>query len=183
MSRVVNFAMFYVGWLACVAGAGRGRLWLGPIVMAVFLVAHLILTRDRAQEATLAVAIGLFGFSMDTLQASAGLFAFAGTSVLPWLCPPWMVALWMLFATTLNSSMSWLAGRHRLAALLGAACGPLSYAAGASFGAIKLQPNEIVSLVGIAVVWALAMPAVLVLREVLCRRGADQPPAHSIRVA
>ena len=182
MSRLLNFVMFYVGWFACVAGAGRGQLWLGPAVVAVLLMGHLLLTRDRVRDTTLVLTIGLFGFAVDTLQASAGLYAFAGTSVLPWVCPPWMVALWMLFATTLNGSMAWLAGRHRLAAVLGAVCGPLSYVAGARLGAIELQPNVLVSLTGIALVWGLAMPALLVLREVLCQRSVGVPAPQPVRV-
>jgi hypothetical protein len=182
MMRLLNFAMFYVGWLACVAGAGRGQLWLGPAVVAAFLMGHLLLTPDRAREAALALAIGSVGFAVDTLQASAGLYAFTGTSALPWLCPPWMVALWMLFATTLNSSMAWLLGRHRLAAVLGAACGPLSYVAGARLGAIELYPNALVSLAGIAVVWGLAMPALLMIREVLFRRSGCAPALRPARV-
>ncbi len=181
MMRLLNFAMFYVGWFACVAGAGRGQLWLGPAVVAALLVGHLLLTRDRAREATLALTIGLFGFAVDTLQASAGLYAFTHTSALPWLCPPWMVALWMLFATTLNNSMAWLVGRHRLAALLGAACGPLSYAAGARLGAIELHPTALVSFAGIAVVWALAMPAVLVIGDVLGRRSTGRFVPRPVR--
>jgi len=169
MSRLLNFAMFYLGWFACVAGAGRGQLWLGPAVVAVLLMGHLLLTRDRVREATLALTIGLFGFAVDTLQASAGLYAFSGTSVLPWVCPPWMAALWMLFATTLNSSMGWLGGRYRLAAVLGALFGPVSYLAGARLGAIELSASVLVSLAGIAIVWALAMPALLVIRDTLCR--------------
>jgi len=171
-----------VGWFACVAGAGRGRLWLGPTVAAVLVIGHLLLTRDRIREATLTLTIGLFGFAVDTLQASAGLYAFTGTSVPPWLCPPWMVALWMLFATTLNSSMAWLAGRHRLAAVLGAVCGPLSYAAGARLGAIELHPSALVSLAGIATVWGLAMPALLVIREAVCQRSAGVPAPQPVRV-
>jgi len=181
MSRLLNFGMFYVGWFACVAGAGRGRLWLGPTVVAVLLMGHLFFARDRVREATLALAVGLFGFAVDTLQASAGLYAFTGTSVLPWLCPPWMVALWMLFATTLNSSMAWLTGRHGLAAALGAVCGPLSYAAGARLGAIELHPNALVSLAGIASVWGLAMPALLVIRQALCQRSAGVPAPQPVR--
>ena len=182
MSRLLNFAVFYVGWFACVAGAGRGQLWLGPAVVAALLMGHLLLTRDRTREATLALTIGMFGFAVDTLQASAGLYAFTNTSVLPWLCPPWMVALWMLFATTLNSSMAWLAGRHRLAAMLGAACGPLSYVAGARLGAIELPPNALVSLAGVAVVWGLAMPALLMIRDVLCRHSAGAPAPRPVQV-
>jgi hypothetical protein len=179
MSRLLNFGMFYVGWFACVAGAGRGRLWLGPAVVAILFMGHLLFTRDRVREATLALAVGLFGFAVDTLQASAGLYAFTGTSVLPWLCPPWMVALWMLFATTLNSSMRWLGGRYRLAAVLGAVCGPLSYAAGARLGAIELHPHALASFAGIALVWGLAMPALLVIREVVYRRDAGVPDSQS----
>jgi hypothetical protein len=181
MSRLLNFAMFYLGWFACVAGAGRGQLWLGPAVVAMCLMGHLLLARDRLREATLALTIGLFGFAVDSLQASAGLYAFTHTSALPWLCPPWMVALWMLFAATLNSSMAWLAGRRGLAAMLGAVCGPLSYVAGARLGAIELHPNALVSFAGIAVVWALAMPAVLMIREVLCRRSTGQPVPQPVR--
>ena len=182
MSRLLNFGMFYVGWFACVAGAGRGRVWLGPTVVAALFMGHLLLTRDRVREATLALTIGLFGFAVDTLQVSVGLYAFTGTHVLPWMCPPWMVALWMLFASTLNSSMAWLAGRHRLAPVLGAVCGPLSYVAGARLGAIELHPNTLVSLAGIAVVWGLVMPALLILREALCQRSAGVPAPQPVRV-
>jgi hypothetical protein len=93
-----------------------------------------------------------------------------------------MVALWMLFATTLSSSMAWLAGRHRLAAVLGAVCGPLSYAAGARLGAIELPPHALASFAGIALVWGLAMPALLVIREVLCQRSAGVPAPQPVRV-
>jgi hypothetical protein len=171
MTRLLNFGMFYLGWFGCVAGAARGRLWLGPVLVAALLLLHLALTSNREREAKLALVIGLFGFGVDTLQASAGLYTFTHTSVVPWLCPPWMVALWMIFATTLNSSMAWLAGRYRLAATLGALCGPLSYVAGARLGAIELSANALVSLVGIGFVWAFAMPALLVFRDVVGFRG------------
>lgn len=167
MSRLLNFAMFYLGWFACVVGAARGALWLGPAVVAALLFVHLALTPKRTQETRLILVIGLFGFVVDTLQASAGLYAFTRTSVAPWLCPPWMVALWMVFATTLNASMAWLTGRYGLAAALGALCGPASYLAGARFGAIELPANALASLVGIAITWAVAMPTLLLFRDLL----------------
>jgi hypothetical protein len=167
MGRLLNFSMFYLGWFACVLGAAREHLWLGPVVVSAILLTHLAMTSNRQREARLVLLTGLFGFMVDTLQASVGLYAFTHTSALPWLCPPWMVALWIVFATTLNSSMAWLTGRYGLAAALGALCGPLSYAAGARLGAIALSANTLVSLVGIAFVWALAMPALLLIRDVL----------------
>ena len=173
MHPIVNFVAFYVGWLVCVAGAGRGWTWAGPVAVSALLLVHLTWSPHRAHEAALVFAAGVLGFAVDTLQASAGLYAFTGTSVFPWLCPPWMVALWALFASTLNSSMAWLAGRYRLAVVLGALCGPLSYLAGERLGAITLSSSTPTSLGGIAVVWALAMPALLWIREALSRPGPD----------
>lgn len=169
MRRLSNFVMFYVGWFACVVGAGRGALWLGPATAAVLLLAHVGFASDRGREGALLIAAGAFGSGVDTLQASAGLYQFAGTSALPWLCPPWMTALWMLFASTLNGSMAWLAGRYRTAAVLGALGGPASYVAGERLGAIAFPPNVLASLAGIAVVWAFAMPALLGIREAAFR--------------
>jgi hypothetical protein len=171
MSRFSNFVLFYVGWLACVAGAGQGAVWVGPATAAALLLAHVALATGRVREAALIVVVGALGFGVDTLQAWAGLYAFAGTSVLPWLCPPWMVALWMLFATTLNGSMAWLGGRYGFATVLGAVGGPASYLAGERFGAIALSSNRLVSLGGIAVVWALVMPSLLWIREAVSHAG------------
>jgi len=183
MGRLLNFAMFYLGWFACVMGAGRGHLWLGPSVVAVLVLLHLYMTPRPVQEIRLILLIGIFGFAVDTLQASAGLYAFTGTSPAPWLCPLWMVALWMIFATTLNASMAWLAGRYRLAAALGALCGPISYVAGARLGAIKLPAHAGLSLVGIAVVWACVMPSLLWLGEFLATstvRFPQRSPAGAL---
>ena len=52
------------------------------------------------------------------------------------LAPYWIVALWMLFATTLNVTFRWLQPRPALAAALGAVFGPVSYIAGAAVGVI-----------------------------------------------
>jgi hypothetical protein len=178
MHRLLNFASFYLGWFACVGGAGRGWLWVGPAAASVLLLVHLALAPQRVREGALIIAASVLGFAVDTLQASAGLYAFAGTSVVPWLCPPWMVALWALFASTLNSSMGWLGGRYRLAMVLGALCGPVSYLAGERLGAITLSSNTLRSLGGIAVVWALAMPGLLWIREAISQAEPYAAPAH-----
>jgi hypothetical protein len=179
MKRFLNFAMFYLGWLGCVLGAAHGWLWLGPALAGALLLAHLTSIPARAVEARLILLAGVFGFAVDTSQAFAGLFSFQGTSMAPWLSPPWMVALWMLFASTLNGSMSWLKGRYAVGAVLGAICGPASYWAGARLGAIDLSDPRLGALVGIGAVWALAMPALLVLQRMLEQSAAQQmlPPA------
>jgi hypothetical protein len=79
----------------------------------------------------------------------------------PWLSPPWMAALWPNFVTTLHTSLGWLAGRYRLAALLGAVGGPLSYYAGARLGALTFPSDPTFSLIVLAAVWSVAMLVLL----------------------
>lgn len=164
MTGLLNFVGFYAGWFLCVAGAAAGYLWLGPLATVVLLAAHLKFASTSLGEWRLLLTAGALGFLIDTTQASLGLFQFTGTSFLASVCPPWMVALWMLFAATLNHSLSWLKDRYLIGAVLGALSGPLSYVAGARLGAIELGPSLTISLLGIAVAWGLAMPALLALR-------------------
>ncbi len=71
------------------------------------------------------------------------------------------LALWLLFATTLNSSLGWLQRRLRLASLLGAISGPLCYRAGEALGALQLGSPVVYAAT--AVEWALMMPLGLLL--------------------
>jgi non-ribosomal peptide synthetase component F len=71
-----------------------------------------------------------------------------------------MVALWAMFATTLNVSLRALRARPWLAAALGAAGGPLAYYAGARLGALQLADFH-AGLAAIAVGWAWLTPLLL----------------------
>jgi hypothetical protein len=182
MKTVANFLMFYLGWFACVVGAARGLPWAGPLVVAALLVIHLQFTPSRRREARLIALVGLLGFGVDTLQASAGFYSFADAGAAAWLCPPWMVALWLIFATTLNRSMGWLSGRPVLAAILGGVFGPLSYLAGARLGAIELNPDPLYAFSGIAVAWSIALPATFLLARSLEASPAEiEGPRTSTR--
>jgi len=85
----------------------------------------------------------------------------------------------MLFASTLNGSMSWLGARYGVGAVLGAICGPVSYWAGARLGAIELPDSRLWSLAGVGASWAFAMPALLVLRD----RVNEDPAKRALRRA
>ena len=74
--------------------------------------------------------------------------------------PYWMVALWALFATTLNVSLRWLRARPWLGALLGALGGPAAYYAGARLGALELATAG-AGLGAIAIGWAVLTPLLL----------------------
>ena len=136
VTRLINFAAFYLGWFACVVGAARGWPAVGPMVVATLVGLHLLQQSDRSRELALILTVGALGSVIDTSQAALGVFAFVGHPG-AWLCPPWLTSLWLIFASTLNGSMSWLAGRYLLATVLGAVSGPFSYYCAVRIGVIE----------------------------------------------
>jgi len=156
---IVNYLGLQLGWLACAWGAGNGYPWLGPGVVLIHMGIHLYWSRERQREAIFIVLVALIGMIVDSLQKITGLVNYAADyAALPWLAPAWIVAMWVLFATALNSSLQWLNNRYLLAALLGGIFGPLSYRAGAAFGAATFPFGEISGLIILAVIWGLVMP-------------------------
>jgi hypothetical protein len=162
LKTILNVLSYYVGWFACIVGTGQGHPLLGPVVVAGLLGLHLWLTTNALQEARFLVTIGLLGSALDSIVAGLGLYSFTGTLV-PWVCPPWITALWMLFGSTLHVSLSWLTGRPLMAFVLGVISGPLSYYAGARFGALAFPSDLMLSLVLLALVWGLTLPALVKL--------------------
>jgi hypothetical protein len=155
-----NYLGMQVGWFACVLGAARGLPWVGPVVAGIYLVVHLLSSSNRARELRFILTVGAIGMGVDSVKKASGLLTYA--SPLPpseWLAPLWITAMWLLFATTLNSSLKWLQGRYWLAALMGAIFGPLSYMAGERMGAIAFNYDVRFTVVVLALVWAGVVPA------------------------
>ena len=162
-AALINLALYQVGWFACVLGAASGHAWAGAGLALVLVAMHLLLVRDRRREAQLLLAAGALGLVLDSLQLNLGVFRYpSGT---PWagLAPPWIVVLWLQFATLLHFGLRWLAGRYRLAALLGFVGGPLSFWAGERMGAIEFAAPS--AYLALACVWAAAMPTLVWLGD------------------
>ena len=77
--------------------------------------------------------------------------------LLSFAAPYWIVAMWALFATTVNLSLRWLKGRLWLALILGAIGGPLAYFAGYRFGAVTFLEST-TALILLSLGWALWTP-------------------------
>lgn len=176
VARLSNFAAFYLGWFACVVGAARGWPAIGPLAVLALIGVHLSQQNDRGRELTLILMVGAIGSMIDSTQALLGVFAFVGAPGV-WLCPPWLTSLWLIFGTTFNSSMSWLAGRYRLAVVVGAVSGPFSYYCAVRLGVIEF-PHPMFSVATLALVWAVTVPGLMWLRDRLTARV----PAASIAV-
>jgi hypothetical protein len=68
-----------------------------------------------------------------------------------------MIALWAVFATSLNLSMGFLKGRLWLAALVGGIGGPVSYLAGGRLGGLEMA-DPALALGVQALGWAVLLP-------------------------
>lgn len=169
LSTIANAALFQVAWFACAWGAAQGRPEVAAAGSALAVAWYLARSPNRPRALAL-VAVGAgVGLFADTALVRAGLLAFPAQPEASW-SPPWMVALWAAFATTVGESLAWLSRRAIPAALLGSIAGPVGYAAGARLGAIDLSGEPAVAAVAIGAVWAVALPALGALERRLVHR-------------
>lgn len=155
-----NVILFQLGWFACVAGAANGYAREGALAAAAIVAWHVLRAAQPRRELLLAAGAAAAGALFETALVQAGWVRFESGVLLEGTAPYWMVALWALFATTLNVSLKSLQSRPWLAAALGAVGGPLAYYAGARLGALQLvQPAAM--LAALAVGWALLTPLLL----------------------
>jgi hypothetical protein len=164
MHPAVNFLAFQAGWFACVLSAARGHPWLGVAVASVIVGLHLSWVDAPGREARLVGLAVLMGLVLDSMLVATGWLAYANGQMAAGLAPYWILAMWALFATTMNVTMRWMRNRHVLAALLGLVGGPLSYLAGQRLGAVQFT-DTLGAAAALAVVWAVAMPVLVKLSE------------------
>ncbi|MDX1480465.1 MAG: DUF2878 domain-containing protein [Woeseiaceae bacterium] len=164
MIALLNFAAFQVGWFAAVLGAANGLPWAGPLVIALAIGLHLKIVRRPRTELTLILICGLIGAAMDSVLVALGWVAYPGGSIVDNAAPYWIVAMWMLFATTLNISLGWLKPRKFVGAIFGLVGGPLAYYTGFKLGGIEFV-NFDAAIVSLGIGWAVVVPLLLVLAE------------------
>lgn len=176
MRVMLNILGYQVAWWAAVLSARAGAEWIGLAVTAVVLVLHLLVSPARRSEAWFIPLAAAVGYAADTLATLLGALEFNSNphSILP--APLWVAALWVAFATTLNCSLSWLRSRLVLAAVLGAASGPLAYAAGVALDVVAM-PSPVLSTVVLAVLWGATLPIVMLIAAWASRQQhpADTP--------
>ena len=156
MNTLINIILMQIGWFACVLGAANDLPWTGVLVSLGVVTWHLLRTTQLRKDTTVLLSALVMGFALDSALASSGLMTFKSGSLIGGLTTPWMLSLWLGFATTLNASLRWLMTRPLFAVLFGAGGGPLAYWSGAKLGAIGLN-NAALGLLCIGLGWASAM--------------------------
>lgn len=159
---LVNLVAFQVGWFACVLGGAHGLPWLGVVAAAVLIAVHLWRVAQPRPEIVLILLAAGLGLVFDSLLVTLDLTRYPSGMWAAGLAPYWIIAMWMMFATTLNVTFRWLKNRYRLAVVLGALAGPLSYYGGAKLGGVVLTA-PVWSLLALALVWGVAMPLLMAL--------------------
>ena len=114
-------------------------------------------------ELSLVLICGAIGAIWDSLLVNTGWIQYPSGYVISTGAPYWIVAMWMLFATTLNVALSWLQGRLFLAILFGLLGGPSAYYGAQQLGAFSLASPLIVTLTILGVYWSVACPVALSL--------------------
>jgi len=164
--KIVNFALFQLVWMIAVGGAASGNMWLGPAAALGFLLLHLKMIpagAERTSELRYVLAVGLLGALLDSILNRIGAITYP-TSTEAWpfqVVPPWIVSLWVAFALLPRFSVAWLAGRPLLGFVFGALGGPLTYLAGASWGAVGVGENPFLTWGALSFEYAVLTPWLL----------------------
>ena len=157
---VLNLFAFNAGWLCCVLAGANHLPWLGTCIAMLVVARHLSLAKDARKELTLVLVAGGIGAVWDSALVYAGILEYPSGTLVEGAAPHWIVAMWLLFATTLNVSLRWLKQRVALAALLGAVCGPAAYYAGYKLGGVQI-PDFALAMTALGCGWALFMPVLM----------------------
>ena len=156
-SVIINLTLFKAGWLACVFGAAAGMPMIGVAVVAFAAIVHLFLAENARSEGVLLFLAIALGLSWESTLVAAGIVSYEVGNILPGIAPYWIVAMWVNFATTLNSGMRWLRKSLPVAVAAGAIGGPMSFLAGQKAGAVTFSDTGLALFV-IGIGWAVLLP-------------------------
>ena len=156
-ANIFNLALFKAGWFAVVFFAAAQLPAAATIAAIVVVALHLWQSPNRKAEFTLVAISALVGFGWESLLVAAEVLQYDTGSLIPGTAPLWIVAMWMLFATTLNVGMRWLRRSPMIAIMAGLVGGPLAFLAGQGAGAVTLsEPVYSVMIIGLG--WGLLLP-------------------------
>ncbi len=177
---ILNLIFFKVAWLSVVFGAANGLALAGTAVVALVSIWHVAVANNKRREVILLVAAAVIGLIWESVLMAATVVDYGANAGA--LAPYWIIAMWVLFATTLNLGMRWLHRSLPVAMLFGAIGGPLSFLAGANIGAVVF-PDATRSLIVIGIGWAVLLPLMVVLARRFDGHGAKTIANNRLQAA
>jgi hypothetical protein len=190
MGRIIkNLTFFKLGWIACVVFAAAGRPELAALSVAAVAAIHLLGVSAPLKETLLLVAAAVVGLGWESLMVWSGLVQYPGYPESTFVAPYWIVAMWVLFATTINHGLSWVKRSGWVAALAGLFGGPVAFYGGMKLDAVVFS-DPVTALVVIGLGWAILLPALVVIADTIIdsawlepqSRNADVPERSPVHV-
>ncbi len=176
-SSRLNYLLYQTGWCACVFGAVSSHPGLGAAAGAILTGLHVTWAQRRSDELVLVLAAVLTGLAVDGAQIYFGRLEFPAQLARSPVPPAWLLVMWAQFGSTLRFSLRWISARSLRALAFGGLGGPLAYLGGARLDAVCIAEPVTLSLLGLSVLWALAVPGL----AALARAGLAQPGAGLYR--
>ena len=159
---LANFILFQVGWFACVLGGAYGRPWLGAGVALAIVGWHLARAPQPRREFALVLIVTGIGALFESALVALGWVRYPTGTLFAGTAPVWLVAIWALFATTLNVSLRRLRRFPLPPACSARLVGPLAYWGGARLGAIEFV-SPVAATAALAIGWAALTPALVAI--------------------
>lgn len=181
---LINLILFKAGWVACVMLAASGRPQWAALAVAVVVAIHLLRVAVPVKEALFLLCAGLVGLAWESLLVNSGLLGYPTGGPSGGWAPYWIVAMWVLFATTINHGFAWIKRNWMLSSVMGLVGGPMAFFAGAGMGAVTFS-NTLVALAAIGAGWAILLPLLVLIADTLIDSPFLEPkddalllPAH-----
>lgn len=156
--KLINFMLFQAGWFA---GVLLANAWALLVALAVLGFHLTVVSPQPAQEGRFILLGVVVGTLLDGLWFRLGILQDAAGS--PWT-PMWLVAIWIVFMTTLAHSLAWMHRPAWLPFIFAPIAGPFAYYAAAQLGAVDL-PDLVMSLAALGVGWGVIFPLLMWLQR------------------
>lgn len=157
----IQLLNFNLGWWAVAWAAAEGHVWLSLMVLPVSGLIHLWETPNRPAELTFYFVSAIFGFLVDSLLLHLNLFTLSTGSL--WT-PPWLVAMWVLLAFTMESFKAF-ENRPEWLWVIGGLTGPLTYIWCQSLNLLNYGEYFWPKLIVHGLIWAALTPFLLYSRR------------------
>jgi len=161
--KILNFGLFQAGWFTA-ALMMDSAVW----IMLSMVALHFIISPSKLTDARLLIVLLPIGLTLEVLMIALGFVVFNSAFVLP----IWMILLWCLLILSFNHSLHWLANIPlALQVTLSGVAGLASYVAAQKFEALSIGEPILLHGAGIALVWAVQLPVMMVIAKKINAEG------------
>jgi len=172
-----NLVCFKIGWVACVMFAAAGKPGFAALSVAAVAAVHLVSIKIPLKEILLLVTAALMGLAWESFMVWSGLVVYPGHQA-ELLAPYWIVAMWVLFATTINHGLSWTKRSWWVASLAGLFGGPMAFFGGMNLGAVEFS-NTWAALLVIGIGWGVLLPVLVRIADYIIDSPWLEPPTDT----